>query len=65
LTDDDLLAVVNQQLPVHRERLFPPTTTLAMFMAQTLNPDAWCQARIDRHAVERIAKTGSGSLTSV
>ena len=55
LTDDDLLEVVDQQLPVHRERLFPPTTTLAMFMAQTLNPDASCQATIDRHAVERVA----------
>ncbi|MEP7184353.1 MAG: IS4 family transposase [Rhodanobacter sp.] len=40
---------------MHRERRFPPTTTLAMFMAQTLNPDASCQATIDRHAVERIA----------
>ncbi len=55
LTDDDLLEVVDQQLPVHRERLFPPTTTLSMFMAQTLNPDASCQATIDRHAVERVA----------
>jgi hypothetical protein len=55
LTDDDLLEMVDQQLPVHRERLFPPTTTSAMFMAQTLNPDASYQATIDRHAVERVA----------
>src|SRR5574337_723 len=55
LTSDDLLEVVDQQLPVHREWLFPPTTTLSLFMAQTLNPDASCQATIDRHAVERVA----------
>jgi hypothetical protein len=55
LTDDDLLEVVDQHLPVHRERLFPPTTALSMFMAQTLNADSSCQATIDRHAVERVA----------
>jgi hypothetical protein len=55
LTDPDLLDVVDQQLPVHRERLFPPTTTLSLFMAQTLNADASCQATMDRHVVERIA----------
>lgn len=55
LTDDDLLEVVEQQLPTHRERLFPPTTTLSMFLAQTLNPDASCQATVDRYATERIA----------
>ena len=55
LTDPDLLDVVDQPLPPHRERLFPPTTTLSLFMAQTLNTDASCQATIDRHAVERIA----------
>lgn len=55
LTEPDLLDVVDQQLPAQRERLFPPTTTLSLFMAQTLNTDASCQATIDRHAVERIA----------
>lgn len=55
LTAPDLLDVVDQQLPTHRERLFPPTTTLSLFMAQTLNADASCQATIDRHVVERIA----------
>lgn len=55
LTNPDLLDVVDQQLPAHRERLFPPTTTLSLFMAQTLNADASCQATMDRHVVERIA----------
>lgn len=55
LTNPELLDVVDQQLPAHRERLFPPTTTLSLFMAQTLNADASCQATMDRHVVERIA----------
>jgi hypothetical protein len=55
LTDDTLLETVEQALPPHRERIFPPTVTLSMFLAQTLNPDASCRATVSRHAVERIA----------
>lgn len=64
LTAADLLDVVDEQLPAHRERLFPPTTTLALFMAQALNSDASCQAAIDRHVVERIANELSPCSTA-
>ena len=64
LTAPDLLDVLDEQLPTHRERLFPPTTTLALFMAQTLNTDASCQATIDRHVVERIANDLSPCSTA-
>jgi hypothetical protein len=64
LTDPDLLDVVDQQSPAHRERLCPPTTTLSLFMAQTLNADASCQATMDRHAVERIANDLSPCSTA-
>ena len=64
LTDPDLLDVVDQQLPTHRERLFPPTTTWALLMAQTLNTDASCQATVDRHVVERIANDLSSCSTA-
>ena len=50
-----MLDSVEEALPAYRERLFAPTITLALFMAQILNTDASCQATIDRHAVERIA----------
>jgi hypothetical protein len=33
LTDDSMLDQVEVQLPMHRERLLPPTETLAMFLA--------------------------------
>lgn len=55
LTGPALLELIDQQLPPHRERLFGPIETLSLFMAQSLNPDASCQAAVNRHAVERLA----------
>jgi hypothetical protein len=55
LTGDALLERVDQYLPPHRERLYPPTETLSLFMAQTLNPDRACQHTVNRYAVDRIA----------
>ncbi len=37
LTSDELLNEVESLLPEHRERLFPPTETLSMFLAQAKN----------------------------
>jgi hypothetical protein len=55
LTAPELLDLIDGQLPSHRERLFAPIETLALFMGQALNPDASCQAAVNRHAVERLA----------
>lgn len=55
LTGSTLLDRVERHLPPHRERLYPPTDTLSLFMAQSLNPDRACQQVVNRHAVERIA----------
>lgn len=55
LTGDALLEQVDRHLPPHRERLYPPTETLSLFMAQTLNPDRACQHTVNRYAVDRIA----------
>ncbi|WP_313918398.1 hypothetical protein, partial [Tahibacter sp.] len=47
-----MLNQVEAQLPAHRERLLPPTETLAMFLAQTLNADRSCQPRhVEREIV--------------
>jgi len=54
LTRPPLLDVVDEQLPTHRERLYTPTTTLSLFMAQAMNSDASCQNTVDRHVVERV-----------
>jgi hypothetical protein len=39
LTRDDLLNKVEELLPLHRERLYPPTETLSMFLAQAMSAD--------------------------
>ena len=47
LTDPSMLDQVESQLPMHRERLLPPTETLAMFLAQALSADRSCQQAVD------------------
>jgi hypothetical protein len=42
LTDPSMLDEVEAHLPPHRERLLPPTETLAMFLAQALSADRSC-----------------------
>jgi hypothetical protein len=53
LTSPELLDEVESQLPLHRERLFPPTETLSMFLAQALNTDRSCQKAVNDAAVQR------------
>ena len=39
LTSPQLLDSVEELLPEHRERLYPPTETLSMFLSQALSAD--------------------------
>ena len=55
LTDPSMLDEVESQLPTHRERLLPPTETLAMFLAQTLSSDRSCQQAVNTFAARRVA----------
>ena len=54
LTGPQLLADVEELLPEHRERLYPPTETLSMYMAQALSADGSCQQAVDDAAVKRL-----------
>ncbi len=54
LTSDELLWKVESLLPDHRERLFPPTETLAMFIAQALSADSSCQKIVNEMSVKRV-----------
>jgi len=54
LTGPQLLNRVEALLPEHRERLFPPTETLSMFLAQVLSADGSCQQAVDDAMVKRI-----------
>lgn len=48
LTSQELLQTTEALLPEHRERLYPPTVTLSMFMHQTLESDGSCQKAVPR-----------------
>jgi len=53
LTGPDFLDCVEQHLPEHRERLYPPTETLSMFLAQGLSADRSCQNAVNTFAINR------------
>lgn len=54
LTGPELLEEVEALLPQHRERLYPPTETLSMFLAQALSADRSCQKAVDEAATKRL-----------
>ena len=55
LTSPELLDHIESRLPAHRERLFPPTETLSMFLAQALSADRSCQHIVNEAAVKRVS----------
>ena len=40
--------------PEHRERLFPPTETLSLFLSPALSADRFCQRAVNERAVKRL-----------
>ena len=54
LTSPELLDQVEILLPEHRERLYPPTETLSMFLAQALSTDRSCQRAVNDAAIKRL-----------
>jgi hypothetical protein len=64
LTEPAVLDEVESQLPVHRERLLPPTETLAMFLAQALSADRSCQHAVNAFFARRVAGGLSACSTS-
>ena len=54
LTGPEFLQAVDALLPPHRERLFPPTETLSMFLFQMMSADRSCQNAIDNAAISRL-----------
>ncbi len=55
LTGPEWLEQVESLLPPHRERQFPPTETLSMFLAQALSADRSCQRAVNDAAIKRLA----------
>ena len=54
LTGPEMLSKVENLLPEHRERHFPPTETLSMFLAQAMSEDRSCQKVVDEAAIKRV-----------
>ena len=54
LTSEQWFSKVESLLPEHRERLYPPTEALSMFMAQALSADGSCQKAVNDAAVKRL-----------
>jgi hypothetical protein len=63
LSRPDLLDCIEALLPHHRKRLFPPTETLSMFMAQALSTDRSCQKAVDDLAIKRL-RVGSAPCST-
>ncbi len=54
LTGPGFLDQVESLLPEHRERLFPPTETLSMFLAQAMSADRSCQNAVNDTSIKRL-----------
>jgi hypothetical protein len=54
LTSKDLLDQVETLLPHHRERTFPPTETLSMFVAQVFSQDRSCQNIVNQAVTKSL-----------
>lgn len=48
--------MVEEEVGYHRERIYPPLTTLGLFIGQALSPDGACQDAVARHLSERTAQ---------
>lgn len=64
LTGDVLLDKVEALLPDHRERLYPPTETLSLFLAQAMSADRSCQNIVNQAAIQRLVGGLSPSSTA-
>ncbi|MDI3467190.1 MAG: hypothetical protein OJF50_006011 [Nitrospira sp.] len=48
--------MVEEEVGVFRERVYPPLTTLGLFIGQALSADGGCQEAVARHHAERTAQ---------
>jgi hypothetical protein len=59
LTGPQLFDRLESSLPEHRERLFPPTETLSLFLAQALSADGSCRQVVTGHSAPFFPIAGS------
>jgi len=54
MTGPELLEPLEARLPEYRERTYPPTVTLAMFLGQVLSADSSCQNAVNEAIVNQL-----------
>lgn len=54
ITSEQLLDTMESLLPEHRERQYPPTECLSLFLAQAMSADRSCQNIVNQTAVDRM-----------
>lgn len=65
LSAEELRVLVEEEVGGYRDRVYPPLTTLGLFIEQALSPDGACQDAVARHLSERTARGQAGcSLNS-
>lgn len=56
LSSDVVSAIIEEEVGAYRERVYPPLTTLGLFIGQALSADGACQDAVARHLSERTAQ---------
>lgn len=64
LPADVLAAVIEEEAGAFRDRIYPPMTTLGLFIGQALSPDGACQDAVARNLSERRARGAAGCSLS-
>jgi hypothetical protein len=64
LAADVVAALVKEEVGSYRDRVYPPLTSLGLFIGQALSPDGACQDAVARHLSERRARGESGCSLS-
>lgn len=61
LTAEQLESLIRQHCPDHRNRIYPPLTTVSLFLEQVLGSDHSCQDTVARGLSNRVAQGCSAS----
>ena len=63
LTSDDLMDEISALSPEYRDRIYPPTNVLSMFLTQAMNADRSCQNIVNQAALQRLTRQQSKTST--
>jgi hypothetical protein len=56
LSSDELLSIVEDNIPKYKEKIYIPIQTLSMFLAQALNDDRSCSKAVNDLIIQKNHK---------